>query len=108
MDNSIVQLASNFVSIEPIATLNKWDSHDREKKDITCSKVVTMYNKRMVGVDLVYTLIVLYRVQCKTTRWYLRIFWHAVDIAKVNAWILYKREEILRVVSFCILKLPMH
>ena len=23
-------------------------------------------------------------------------FWHMVDIAKVNAWILYKREEILR------------
>ena len=31
MDNSIVQLASNFVGIEAMETLNRWDSHGRGK-----------------------------------------------------------------------------
>ena len=95
MDNSTVQFASNFVGIEPMGTLNRWDSHGREKKDIACLKIVTMYNKSMGGIDLADMLIALYRIQCKTTRWHIKVFWHMVDIAKVNAWILYKREEIL-------------
>ena len=99
MVNSIVQLASNFVGIEPTGTLNRWDSHDREKKDIACPKIVTIYNKSMGSVDLADMLVALYRVQCKTTRLYIKVFWHIVDIAKVNVWILYKREEILRGVS---------
>jgi hypothetical protein len=34
----------------------------------------------------------LYRIRVKTRRWYLKIFWHCVDIAKVNAWLLYRRH----------------
>ena len=83
MDNSIVQLA-NFVAIKPMRTLNRWDSHDREKKDIACPKIVSMYNKRMVGVNLADMLIALYRIQCKTTCLHIKIFWHMVNIAKVN------------------------
>ena len=98
MDNSIVQLASNFVGIETMGTLNRRDSLGREKKDIACPKIVSMYNKRM-GVHLADMLIALYRIQCKTTRWYIKTFWHMVDIIKADAWILYKREEILRAVS---------
>ena len=99
MDNSIVQLASNFVGIKPMGTLNRWDSHGREKKYIACPKIVTMYNKSMGGVDLADLLIALYRIQCKTKCWYIKVFWHMVDIAKVNALILYKKEEILCCVS---------
>ena len=32
MNNSIVHLASNFVDIEPMGTLDRYDSYDREKK----------------------------------------------------------------------------
>ena len=99
MDNSILQLASNFVGIEPMGTLNRWDSHTREKKDIACPKIVIMYSKSMGGVDLADMLIALYRIQCKTTRRYIKVFWHMVDIAKLDVWIRYKREEILRGVS---------
>ena len=37
-------------------------------------------------------LIALYRIPCKTKRWYQKIFWHLVGIAKVNAWLLYRRQ----------------
>ena len=110
-DNSIVHLASNFVGITRMGTMNRWDSHEREKKDIICTKIVNMYNKRMGGADLADILIALYRIRCKTMSWYIKQFWHMVDITEVNAWILYKREEILRGVSeksLKCLKMPMH
>ena len=37
-------------------------------------------------------LIALYRIPCKTKRWHQKIFWHLVDNAKVNAWLLYRRH----------------
>ena len=37
-------------------------------------------------------LISLYRTQVKTKRWYIQVLFHCVDIAKVNAWLLYKRH----------------
>ena len=37
-------------------------------------------------------LIALYRIPCKTKRWYQKVFWHLVDITKVNAWLLYRRQ----------------
>jgi len=37
-------------------------------------------------------LISLYRTSIKTKRWYVKVFFHCVDIAKVNAWLLYRRH----------------
>ena len=34
-------------------------------------------------------LISLYHVEVITRRWHINVFWQLVDIAKVNAWILY-------------------
>ena len=46
----------------------------------------------MGGVDLGDMLIALYRIPCKTKRWYQKVFWHLVDTTKVNAWLLYRRQ----------------
>jgi hypothetical protein len=46
----------------------------------------------MCPVDLADMLISIYRIPCRTKRWYVKIFWHLVDLAKVNAWILYRRH----------------
>ena len=56
-----------------------------------CPQIVIAY-KSMGGVDLADMLIALYRISCKTHRWYIKVFWHLVDIAKVNSWILYRRH----------------
>ena len=81
-----------FRCIEPMETLYRWVNHGREKKDIACPKIVTMYNDSMGGVDLTDMLIAVYRIQQNTMRWHNNVFLHIVDI---NAWILYKREKIL-------------
>ena len=52
----------------------------------------------MGGVDLDYMLIDFTEYNARP-RVDMSNFWHVVDIAKVNAWILYKTEEILCGVS---------
>ena len=59
---------------------------------IQCPQLILRYNKGMGGVDKADMLIALYRINFKTRRWYIKIFWHLVDIATVNAWLLYRRH----------------
>ena len=47
----------------------------------------------MGGVDLADMLLSLYRISCKTKRWYQNIFWHLIDMAKISAWILHFRQN---------------
>ena len=93
VDNSIVQLVSNYVGINPMSTINRWCKKEKASRDIPCPQVVKQYNKSMAGVDLAHMLIAIYRIPCKTKRWYVKIFWHLVDISKVKAWILYRRQS---------------
>ena len=46
----------------------------------------------MGGVDLSNMLIFLYRTPIKTKIWYLKVLFHYVDIAKVNAWLVYRHH----------------
>ena len=43
-------------------------------------------------VDLAVMLISIYRVPIKTHQWYIKVFCHLIDIAKVNGWILFRRH----------------
>ena len=46
----------------------------------------------MSGIDLADMMIALYRIPAKTKRWYINVFWHLINICKMNAWILYWRQ----------------
>ena len=85
-----MQLVSNFLGIEPITSIEKWCKKEKKRKDILCTQIVKQYNKSMGEVDLADMLIALYRIPCKTKRWYQKLFWYLVDIAKKNAWLLYR------------------
>ena len=88
VDNSTVTLVSNYVRIGPQSDIEIWCSEKKERCEVQCPRIVYIYNKKMGGVDLADMLISLYRIQVKTKRWYIKIFWHLVDICKVNAWLL--------------------
>ena len=73
-------------------TIEQWVKKDQARKKIPCHQIAKAYNKSMGGVNLADMLISLYHVGVKTRRWYIKVFWHLVDIAMVNAWILYRRH----------------
>ena len=89
---NVFQFCSNFVGVCPMETTERWVKKHQTRKEIPCIQIVKAYNKSMGGVDLADMLISLYRVEVKTRRWYIKVFWHLVDVAKVNAWILYRRH----------------
>ncbi|XP_046684702.1 piggyBac transposable element-derived protein 4-like [Homalodisca vitripennis] len=92
LDNRGVSLASTFESACPINTVQRFDSKGREQIDVTCPKIVTTYNKFMGGVDLLDGLISYYRINLRSRKFYLRFFFHFVDVSIVNGWLLFRRD----------------
>ena len=93
LDNKDVQVITNFCDVN--ATTSKVKRCDRSKKEyinIDCPTVIQEYNKSMGGVDLADMLISLCRTAFKTKRWYIKVIFHLVDIAKVNSWLVYRRH----------------
>src|SRR5215469_2840803 len=51
-----------------------------------------IYNTFMGGVELMESLIALYRINIRSKKWYHRIFYHFLDVAVVNSWLLYRKD----------------
>ena len=74
VDNDVASLASNFVGVHPIGTIQRWDKTENAIKEIPCPYIVAQYNKSMGGVDLADMLIALYRISVKSKRWCIKVF----------------------------------
>ena len=66
-------------------TIDQWCNKSKVMKAVPCPKIVSTYNKSMGGVDLADMLMTLYHIDVKPRCWYIKEFWHFVDVAKVNA-----------------------
>ena len=84
VDNSVVNIASNFVGVEEIGELERFCGKEKVRKNIPYPQIVQQYNKSHGGVDLADLFLSLYRVSFKTKRWCQKIFWHLIDMAKIN------------------------
>lgn len=99
-DNKVVRLASTYVGIRPFETVNdneqraKAARYDRKEKayvEIDCPQIIREYNAHMGGVDLMDGLVGRYKVRTKSKDIMRRLFYHLLDMAVVNAYILHKR-----------------
>ncbi|GBN96878.1 hypothetical protein AVEN_98850-1 [Araneus ventricosus] len=53
---------------------------------------VRIYNLHMGGVDLMDSLVAHYRHSQRNKRWYMRIFYHLMNVAVVNACLLWRKD----------------
>ena len=92
VDNRAVTLLSTFASAKPIGVVKRWDKKEKKKIDVPRPHTVQIYNQCMGGVDLLDSLIGLYRISIRSKKYYHRIFFHLIDMTVVNSWLLYRRD----------------
>lgn len=91
-DNKLVCLLSSFAGSQPIGEARRFFKSKNEFQMITCPNIVKIYNKYMGGVDLLDSMLGYYRIMIRSKKWYMRIFHHLLDMAIVNAWLLWRRK----------------
>ncbi|XP_046392264.1 piggyBac transposable element-derived protein 3-like [Ischnura elegans] len=92
-DNKSVVLASNFVGVEEMDEVRRWNKKQKKFEQVARPAVVRYYNHSMGGVDKLNQLISFYRIHIKSKKWTLRMLFHAIDIAVVNSWLEYKQDN---------------
>ncbi|XP_045509387.1 piggyBac transposable element-derived protein 2-like [Colias croceus] len=90
-DNKIVTLVSTFAGIQPETDVRRWDKQNSRYVSIKRPNVVGEYNRHMGGVDLIDSIMAIYKIQLRSKRWQIRLFYHYLDLTMANAWLLYKR-----------------
>ena len=64
----------------------------QKKVTVVCPGIVHIYNTNMGAVDSMDSCLGLYRMFFRGNKWYLRIFFHIMDMAVINAWLLNRRD----------------
>lgn len=95
-DNKVVTLLSNYIGSQPMGKVVRYDKKQKRKVEVPCPKIVQEYNMHMGGVDLMDSFLGRYRIRVKSRKWYLRLFYHLLDLAVINSWVLFKKNRIAK------------
>ena len=85
-------MVSTYVGVQPLDTAIRWDRAAKKHVDVDRPAIIRQYNKFMGGIDLMDSLMSLYKMAVRSKRWYMYIWYHMLQIACVNAWLLYSRH----------------
>lgn len=93
IDNNPVHTISTYAGALPEDEVSRWDRSKKERVEVARPYSVEQYNMFMGGVDLMDRMIAHYPHDFKNKRWYLRVFFHLVNMALVNAWYVFKLKN---------------
>lgn len=91
-DNSVVTVASNSGTIEPLHNAKRFSQALKKYIHLEQPDLIKTYNENMGGVDRSDQNIGLYRTSIRGKKWYFSLFCHCLDMALHNAWHLYKND----------------
>lgn len=89
-DNKAFTFLSSYVGTEPVSQVERFDKANKTRVKISCPRIIQVYNAHMGGVDLMDSFIGRYRIEMRSRKWYLRIFYHLLDMTVINSWLVYK------------------
>jgi len=84
-DNSIVNVASNFLTHLPLQSAS-WRVKGQSQTLVQQPFVVRQYNESMGGVNLFDRLLSSYRPGIRGKKWWWALFIHAINVTVVAAW----------------------
>ncbi|KAJ8886376.1 hypothetical protein PR048_012587 [Dryococelus australis] len=101
-DSSAEYVSSTITGVVPLGNTRRWKMKEKEYEVIPWPYSIEVYNKHMGGVDLIDSLVGLYRHTVKDERWYMRIFYNFLQVAVVNCWLLWRmnNEENMELLEF--------
>ncbi|KAK3892961.1 hypothetical protein Pcinc_003140 [Petrolisthes cinctipes] len=91
-DTKCVTFISTHAGGDPPGIVERWSKKDKELVEVSCPNIVLEYNKFMGGVDLLDGLVAYYRTKLRSKKYYMRFFFHFLDMVTVNGWLLYRRD----------------
>ncbi|XP_025407636.1 piggyBac transposable element-derived protein 2-like isoform X2 [Sipha flava] len=92
-DNKAVKLVSTYCGEIPKSEMTRFDRIKKSNIIIDCPMLIKEYNKHMGGVDLLDSHIGRYKIRFRSHKWYMRLFYHLIDLTVVNSWTLFKRVK---------------
>lgn len=95
-DTKVVNLISNFLGTYPLQTVDRFDKKLKKKITVDCPNIVKQYNSYMGGVDFLDSMIGRNKIKIRSKKWYMRIYYHLLDLTITNSWILYRRVNFHR------------
>jgi len=92
-DTKIVSLLSTFAAVDPVMKVSRFDRKQKKRVEVDCPNIIQVYNKHMGGVDLLDGLLGRHKIKMRSRKWYMRVFYHLLDVTIVNSWLLHKRIQ---------------
>ncbi|CAF3088466.1 unnamed protein product [Rotaria sp. Silwood2] len=89
-DSKRVLIGSNYIGIDPIEQLLRWDKNQKKKINTPTPQIIKQYNKHMGGVDKTDMLCSLHPIPFRSKKWYMRLVWRIFDLMLLNSWLLSK------------------
>lgn len=93
MDNRPVHMLSTFAGKEPMDKVQRYSRILNKMVEVSRPFSVSTYNKFMGGVDMSDRMVAHYPHALKNKKFYLRIFFHLLNVALVNAWVVFRNTE---------------
>jgi len=92
-DTKVVNLLSTFVGADPVMKVKRFDKKLKKHVEVDCPAIIKTYNKHMGGVDLLDGLLGRHKIKTRSRKWYIRLFYHMLDVTIVNSWLLHRRIQ---------------
>lgn len=89
VDNKPVHMLSSFAAREPVDVVKRYDRKEKKIVEIQRPFSIQIYNKFMGGIDMADRMVAHYPHALKNKKFYLRIFFHLLNVSIVNAWIVH-------------------
>ncbi|KAE8741011.1 hypothetical protein FOCC_FOCC013480 [Frankliniella occidentalis] len=93
LDSKPVLLASNAAGVEPKTYVKRYIKSAGCRQDVSCPRIIQLYNQHMGGVDLSDQYVAENSVPTRSKRWYFPLFGYMIDLALANSYIQYNKDN---------------